>query len=172
MLPRHSMQHASYMSPDTFGFKDRFDARFLRLCKFNIAEILLSKQEAWLVTHRRCTLIMSRSIESSSIHSAFPFDLRHHCHPPPNAQACLEAGSMGRAVAVPQPKSYLTITMWMWDETDSWRSVRNLPQFAVLFMNMCIRSKSPPDLLVGNLVPASVHYYSFCCQSLPLETHI
>ena len=47
----HTMQHATHMIPDTFESKDRFDARFLRLCKFNIAEILLSKQESWLVRH-------------------------------------------------------------------------------------------------------------------------
>ena len=126
-----------YGMSDTFEFKDRFDARFLRLSKFNIAEILLSKQETWLrsiVTHWHWSRHTHSNICAYTLCYCVSFwpDPPLSLSPSPNAQACLEAGSMGRNLVVPPPQSYLTITLWMWDETDSRRNISTFRHLVVL----------------------------------------
>lgn len=73
--------------------------------------------------------------------------------PPPTAQACLETGSLGGKLAVPQPQSYLTITRWMWDETDSRWNARNLSQFAVSPMNHLCKEQVTSRSACGKLGP-------------------
>lgn len=100
--------------------KETFDRRFIRASKFNIAEIMLTKQREWLNYW-----VSGFSISCFDVGKApGPITLTLNCNPCrlipsskvqcPGDPDCSDPSEMGLLL----PENYLTISMWMWDETD------------------------------------------------------